>query len=78
MTKRYTPAGASQYLLDHYGLSRTPRTLSNLRCKGGGPRYIRISHKEVVYEQDMLDQWADSLYSPSVANTAQEAPQEVA
>ena len=55
-----------------YGLSRTPRTLANLRSKGGGPAYIRISPKEVVYPQDALDAWAESRFSAPVANTAQE------
>jgi predicted DNA-binding transcriptional regulator AlpA len=72
MTKRLSPHDASRYLREQYGLSRTIRTLANLRSKGGGPAYIRISPKEVVYSQDALDEWAESKIGATFANTAQE------
>jgi len=72
MTKRLSPHDASRYLREQYGLSRTIRTLANLRSRGGGPAYIRISPKEVVYSQDALDAWAESLFGEPVAHSAQE------
>jgi hypothetical protein len=72
MKKRFPPNDASRYLYETYGLSRTPRTLANLRSKGGGPAYIRVSPKEVLYTQDALDGWAESKIGASVENTAQE------
>jgi predicted DNA-binding transcriptional regulator AlpA len=49
-----TTAEAAQYL----GLS--PKTLGNLRTIGGGPRYIKYSHRAVRYQKADLDAWIDS------------------
>jgi len=73
MMKHYSAVGASAYLYDNYGITRSAKTLGNLRTNGGGPRYIRVTPREVVYRQDDLEAWAQSLIGASVENTAQEA-----
>ena len=33
-------------------------TLDKLRVRGGGPSYLRLTPRRVVYAVDVLDQWA--------------------
>lgn len=35
----------------------TPTYLARLACEGGGPPYIRLGAKMVIYERDDLDVW---------------------
>mgnify|MGYP006222145491 CR=1 FL=1 len=40
-------------------LGMSPRFLQNRRSKGGGPEYIRLSHRCVRYHPDALQRWID-------------------
>ena len=35
-------------------------TLEKMRCRGGGPSYLRLSPRRVVYDVAVLDAWARS------------------
>ena len=70
--KRYRPQEASEYLLRAHGLRRAPRTLANLRSRGDGPRYIKPSAIEVLYDQEDLDAYADRLMARRYYHTAEE------
>jgi hypothetical protein len=70
---RFKPQAASDYLFKAHGLRRSPRTLANLRYKGGGPRYTRVSAIEILYAQDDLDEWAESRTSRRFHHTAEES-----
>jgi len=72
---RFKPQAASDYLFKAHGLRRSPRTLANLRYRGGGPRYARVSAIEILYSQDDLDQWAEGLTSRRFQHTAEESRQ---
>jgi predicted DNA-binding transcriptional regulator AlpA len=49
------PEEAAEFL----GFSAT--TLQQWRCKGGGPRYIKIRGRLVRYWQSDLDNWVDEF-----------------
>ena len=59
--KILSPEQASEFLKDRFGLSRTPRTLANLRKARKGPRFLRPSGKEVLYREEDLEAWAKEL-----------------
>jgi hypothetical protein len=63
---------AHQYLRETHGLVRAPRTLSNLRSKGGGPEYHRTPAGEVRYTQEALDAYAREQLGKPVRHTAEE------
>ena len=44
------------------------KTLEGLRCRGGGPRFVKYGRKAVRYLVRDLDTWMDSL---SVASTSE-------
>ena len=71
--KRYRPQEASEYLLRAHGLRRAPRTLANLRSRGDGPRYIKPSAIEVLYDEADLDEYAERLTARRYRHTAEEA-----
>lgn len=50
-TKRLDPIKAAEYL----GVK--PLTLKDWRARGVGPAHIRLSHKTVVYDSDVLDEF---------------------
>jgi hypothetical protein len=37
----------------------SPRTLEKYRVVGGGPSYVRLSHRAIRYRQEDLDRWID-------------------
>jgi hypothetical protein len=39
-------------------LGFAPGTLEKMRVRGGGPPYLRLSPRRVVYAVDSLDSWA--------------------
>jgi hypothetical protein len=44
-----------------------PRRLKDWRCRGVGPAHIRLSHKTVVYDSEVLDEFLRShTCQPSV------------
>jgi hypothetical protein len=46
--------------------------LANLRSRGDGPRYIKPSAIEVLYDQEDLDAYADRLMARRYYHTAEE------
>lgn len=51
-------------------LGCTTKHLEGLRCRGGGPRYVRLGWRTVRYRRSQLESW---LASREFASTAQEA-----
>lgn len=45
-----------------------PATMEGLRCRGGGPRYIKFSRKAVRYLAQDLDSW---MSAKAVFNTSE-------
>jgi hypothetical protein len=39
-------------------LGLMPGTLEKLRCRGGGPPYLRLAPRRIVYDVAALDHWA--------------------
>ncbi len=63
---------ATKYLLEQYGIKRQPRSLQNLRWRGGGPAYLRdAATGEVLYPTGNLDAWARELLQEA-RHTAEE------
>ncbi len=57
---------AARYLRARHGIRREPRTLRNLRWRGGGPEYLRdVATGEVLYAPASLDEWAAALLRPA-------------
>mgnify|MGYP001081421074 CR=1 FL=1 len=63
-------AQASVYLMEVHGISRTPATLAKLACIGGGPKFRKAGTRTTIYARSGLDEWANSILSPVVENTA--------
>lgn len=61
---------ASVYLLENWGISRTPNTLAKLATVGGGPSFERES-RFPLYITDNLDIWAGEQLSPLVSSTSE-------
>ena len=68
--RRLRRVEASRYLLDEWGISRTPKTLAKLAVIGGGPAYQKDG-RFPLYTIDALDDWVRSQLSPTVTSTAQ-------
>ncbi len=68
---------ASAYLLDEWGISRTPKTLAKLATIGGGPPFEKDG-RFPLYTPLLLDTWARSQLSPLVRSTAELAQQKSA
>ena len=60
---------ASQYLLEHHGVRRSPGTLAKLASQGGGPKYRRAGLRQVIYEMPHLDEYAKSIVTEPAANS---------
>jgi hypothetical protein len=60
---------ASKFLFDNFGLRRSPKTLSKLRCVGGGPVFQAYG-RTPVYTPARLTEYALSLLSPERASTS--------
>ena len=61
---------ASSYLRERHGVRREPKTLRNLRLRGGGPGYLRdLATGEVLYPSEGLDAWAAELLRPARCTT---------
>jgi len=61
---------ASQYLLNKYGISRTPRTLAKLATVGGGPIFRKVRQR-VIYDPSALDMFAADITSAPVRTTSE-------
>ena len=62
--------GASTYLIEEWGITRTPKTLAKYATVGGGPPF-RKDGKQALYDPADLDVYAVSLLSPLVASTSE-------
>jgi len=62
------PTTASQYIKS-LGLSATPRTLSKLRSRGGGPEYRKFG-RHVVYDIESINAWISKRLSQQMTSTS--------
>ena len=76
-TRRLRRKEASAYLLDEWGISRTPKTLAKLATTGGGPPFEKDG-RFPLYTPPVLDAWARSKLSSLVDSTAELAQQKSA
>lgn len=60
---------ASQYLLEQYGIRRSPNTLAKLACVGGGPVF-RKANRAVIYDPPALDTYAAEITSGPMRSTS--------
>lgn len=68
--KRLRRSDASRYLLDQWGVSRTPNTLAKLASTGGGPSF-EMESRFPLYTEENLDAWAENQLSPLVKSTSE-------
>ena len=68
--KRHRRIGASRYLMEVWGISRTSKTLAKLAVTGGGPK-IEYDGRIPTYTEPSLDAFAESVLSPPVRSTAE-------
>jgi len=73
--RRFRRKGASEYLLERWGLSYTERTLAKIAGTGGGPR-MEYAGRFPLYPQDSLDEWAAAKFAPAVNSTAERRAQQ--
>lgn len=57
--KYLSPAAASRYLEEKFGLSLSPKSLANRRWLGLGPRYVRVARRWPRYRPQDLDNFAE-------------------
>lgn len=57
--KLLTTDQAVDYLRNQFGYTTTRSTLETLRCRGGGPPFLKIRGK-VYYRGPDLDRWIDA------------------
>jgi hypothetical protein len=69
-TKRYRRADASEYLLEAWGISRTPKTLAKEAVNGGGP-VMEYDGRIPLYTTNSLDEYATRALSAPVKSTAE-------
>ena len=70
IARRLRRAAASQYLLETWGISRTPNTLAKLAVTGGGPVFEKDG-RIPLYTEPALDDWVRAQLSPPVSSTAE-------
>ena len=68
--RRLRRADASWYLLEIWGISRTPKTLAKLAVVGGGPE-IEYDGRVPLYTEPGLDAFAEAALSPAVKSTSE-------
>ncbi len=76
-TRRLRRTEASTYLLEEWGISRTPKTLAKQATVGGGPPFEKDG-RIPLYTPAGLDDYARSVLSPLVYSTAELAQQKSA
>jgi hypothetical protein len=70
---RFDTNAAAAYLTNKWGQRTAPKTMSNWRSEGRGPRYTRAANGRVVYERPDLDAFGQAqLSSGPVRNTTEE------
>lgn len=68
--RRLRRIAASRYLLETWGISRTPKTLAKLATIGGGPP-MEYDGRLPLYTEEGLDAWARNRLSAPVSSTAE-------
>lgn len=71
-SKYLSRKAASAYLLSEWGLKRSPGYLAKLAVVGGGPAF-RKANRDVLYEPEVLDEFASSLIGPRISSTSENA-----
>lgn len=69
--KNLKPREAAQYLAEVHGIDRSPSTLSKDRCRGDGPRFLKLGGGAVLYPVDELETWALARLGQPVASTSE-------
>jgi hypothetical protein len=62
---------AAIYVLTHWGMPLSYRTLAKLAVTGGGPAY-RKAGKFPLYEAHDLDEWVQGRLGPKVKSTTEQ------
>jgi hypothetical protein len=66
--RRFRRNEASAYLKATWGIERKSSTLAKYASLGGGPKYEYVG-RVPLYQQDQLDIWARSIFSPLCGST---------
>ncbi len=70
VNQRLRRAEASKYLMENWGISRTPATLAKMAVHGGNsPKFQHIG-KIPYYPIEELDAWVKSISSPLKNSTS--------
>ena len=69
-SRRLRRKEASLYLLEGWGISRTPKTLAKLAVTGGGPVFEKDG-RIPLYMGQSLDDWARAQLTPPVSSTSE-------
>ena len=69
-TRRLRREGASAYLNEEWGISRTPKTLAKEAVTGGGPA-MEYDGRIPLYTTTSLDEYASRALSSPVKSTAE-------
>lgn len=69
-TRRLGRIESSEYLLEVWGIRRSPKTLAKLASTGGGPKYYRAG-REALYSPSDLDDWAVRTLGTPVNSTSE-------
>ena len=68
--RRLNRREASKYLLEEWGISRTPKTLAKLAVSGDGPMFEKDG-RIPLHTEEMLDDFARKQLSPPVFSTSE-------
>ena len=60
---------ACEYLLENYGIRRSPGTLAKQACLGGGPGFQSVG-RSVIYQPKALDEYAAAITSAPRRSTS--------
>ena len=52
-------------------LSLSPRSMERMRCKGGGPKFVRLSRGRIAYREEDLAEWINRRL---VSSTSEASP----
>ena len=68
--RRLNRREASKYLLEKWGMRRTPGTLAKFACTGDGPMFEKDG-RIPLYTEEMLYEFARKQLSPPVFSTSE-------
>jgi hypothetical protein len=69
-----TPEEAQDVLATKFRLFLSVQRLADLRSGGGGPIYLKLSHKNVRYPASLLEAWAVAKLSKPLQDGSRVAP----